>query len=103
MALVLFDVGAMDADNVADLAHYGALFEAVRVDDHDGVINIRGAIVAHGANRAVDDLERADPLALVALHWVGGIDDDTVNVHCFSVFGVERAVPGLSKMEMPGG
>ena len=99
MTFVVFHIGAMHADNVTDLAHYGALFEAVSIDDHHSVVNLLTTIVAHGAHRAVDHLERADPLALVALHRVGCIDDNTVDVHCFSVLCVKRAVLGLNKME----
>ena len=99
MAFVVFHIGAMHADNVTDLAHNWALFEAVRVDDHHSVVNLLATIIAHGANRAVDHFERAYPLALIALDWVGCIDDHTIDVHCLSVFCVKRAVLGLSKME----
>lgn len=47
MAFVIFHIGAMHADNVTDLAHYRALFEAVRVDDHHSVVNLLTTIVAH--------------------------------------------------------
>ena len=97
MSFVVFHIGAMHADYVTDLAHYGALFEAVRIDDHHSVVNLLTTIVAHGAHRAVDHLERADPLALAALHRVGRVNDHPVHVQLVALRGVQRVVLDLSR------
>ena len=80
-AFVVLHVGAVNADDVADLTHNWTLFEPVRVDNHHGEVEILIPGIAFGVEGAIDDFEGTDPLALAGLDGVGRVDDHSVDVY----------------------
>ena len=52
-------------------------------------------IVTQGVQAAVDDLERADPLALARLDGVGRVDDHAVDVQLVALCRIQRVVLDL--------
>ena len=90
--LVNLHIRSVNADYVANLAHYWTLFEPVRVDDHHSEFEFLISLIAQAVERAIDDFEGADPLALTGLDWVGRVDDNSIYVYCICLFRVQRLV-----------
>ena len=92
---VILAVGAMYANDISDLPHDRTILEPVRVDNDHGKGELFVDFIAFCVQTAVDDFERADPLALAALHWVGRVDDHTIDVQLVVLLRVEWVILDL--------
>jgi len=96
LALVLLEVGPVDADNVTNLADKRAVLESSGIDDHGGNFEVLVTLVAKSVVGAVNHLESADPLVLDVAR-VLSVNDHSVNVNLvfFGAIEVELVVSSL--------
>ena len=80
-----------NANDVANLTHYRAVFEACCINyDDDKVEQV--LLIAFTVHPSINHFDRADPLIFHTLHGVAGVDDNTIEIQIVIQLSVQSMI-----------